>query len=194
MEISAIKNIEIFYHSEYYPVIVGEAGGLLAFASIGEDERIVQRSRAFTKAIQDSFPNSDLNLIFASKLAEQIKATGRNVKITKIDRPVGNINIFLTAAFLSAPKATDHAPLALRIDTRYFAPNFTQGFASDIEVKYQLGNVNGDKELVNAWNYAGGKGETYMKFDSLLAAHKNAYEEIQMELYSLVSVVKAGMF
>ena len=167
---------------------------MFAFASIGEAERIEQRSKAFTKAIQDSFPEKNLNLTFATIPAEQIKASGRNVKVTMINRPVGNQNMFLTNAFTTAAKTPDYAPLVLRIDTQYVASNFTSGFASVIEVAYQLGDENGNKELVNSSRQAGGKGETYMKFDSLLVAHKKAYEELKIELLSLVAGINTNMF
>lgn len=193
-EISAIKNIEIFYHPDSYGVIVIESGGLFALASIGESSRIEQRSKEFTNAIHESFPDKNLNLSFAQKLAEKIRASGREVKITKIDRPVGDWNIFKTDAYIKAPKTPDYAPLALRVTTQYVANNFMTGFASVVDVTYQLGGADGKGELINLWETGGGKGETYMKFDSLLAAHKDAYKEIQTELMSLSPKVYSNIF
>jgi hypothetical protein len=193
-EISNLKNIEIFYHSDGYGVIVVESGGFFALASIGEHSRIEERSKAFLNAIQESFPDKDLNLSFVQKLAEKIHAGGREVKITKIDRPVGDLDIFKTNSYVNAPKTPGYAPLALRITTQYVANSFMTGFASVVDVKYQLGSADGKNELINLSDQGGGKGETYMQFDSLLAAHKDAYKEMKMELMSLTPTIYSNMF
>jgi hypothetical protein len=188
-EISAIKNVEIFYHPDAYAIVVRPAEGLFALASIGEAERTERRSKAFTNAVQESFPDKDLNLQFAQKLAAQIQTGGRIVKITKIERPVGDQDMFKTPAYLNAPKTPGFAPLVLRITTGYGAQSFMSSFGSIVHVGFELGGTGDQKELISTWSQEGQKGETYMQFDSLLAAHKSAYEELRAELISLAPEV-----
>lgn len=193
-EIGALKKIEIFYNHQDYAVIVRPAQGLLALASIGEADRIVKRSEAFTAAMDTSFPGQDLNLQFAQALADKIRAKGVEVKITNVSRPVGDPDIRKTKQYINAPKTPGYAPLVVRATTRYIAPSFGQGFQSSVDVSYVLVSPQGDRDLIGTTDKSTGTGETYMSFDGLLAAHPVAHEQLRTDLQSLVPKVYSGIF
>lgn len=192
-EIAAIKKIEIFYHHQDYAVIVRQAGGLLALASIGEADRIEQRSKAFAAAIEKSYPGQDINLQFAEALAVKIRARGVEVKITNISRPLGDTDIGKTRQYIDAPKTAGYAPLVLRGTTRYIAPSFAQGFRASVDVTYLLASPDNQHTLISTYAESGA-GETYASFDALLAAHPAAHQQLSTDLQSLVPRVYADIF
>jgi hypothetical protein len=192
-KITAIKNVEIFYHEDSHAVIVQQSGGLLALASLGEADRIERRTKAFTAAIEENFPEKDMNLSFAKALSEKLEQRGITVKMTKINRPVGNVNMVKTTQFLNAPKTPGYAPLVFRFTTQFVAPSFMQGFRSATDVSFILLNEDGKTELVNTWEEHPGE-ETYSSFDDLLAANKVAYEKQKTDLLSVVPKVYGDIF
>lgn len=185
-EIAALKKIEIFYNSQAYAVIVQSGGGLLALASIGEADRIAARSEALTAAMGKSFPDQDLNLQFAQALADKLQERGVEVKITRIERPVGDIDIRKTRQYIDAPKTPGYATLVLRATTRYIAPSFAQGFKSAVQVSYVLVDPQQDRTLIRTTDVETGSGETYATFDNLLSSHAAAHEQSRVDLLSLV--------
>lgn len=189
-----IKKVELFYHSDSYAVVVGQAGGLLALASIGESNRIEQRSKALTEAIERDFPARKLNFAFAEKLADEIRKSGREVKLTEVNRPVGNADIFKTEHFRNAPLTPGFAPLMLRVSTGYGAPSFMQSFESNVEVSYVLANQDRTVNLKHGQHWRRGTGSSFGAADTLIENHKQVYANFDFALTTLVPAVYSEIF
>jgi hypothetical protein len=193
-EISAVKNIELFYNEDAYGIIVVPSGGLLALASIGEGGRTEERSKIFTEAVSKSFPQKNLNFVFAENLAQQIRAIGIEVKVTEIRRPTGAEHIIKTQAYLDAPKTPGYNPLVLRITTQFIAPSFMNGFRPTVDVTYLLASADGTRELLHDWVESTATEKTFTSFNDLLVDHQGAYGQLREMLSKDVSLTYAKIF
>lgn len=209
--IEKIQKIEILYHADdEYPIIDRGGSGMTGMAgllgpvglliAVGADagsklsvaERAASRSKEFTKAIHVSFPDQGLNSQFANKLADLLRASGRTVRLTQVERPVGN-DILSMSTIKGVQQSEGYAPLVLRITTGYGADSATSSYRPILVTEYVLKD-EAKKVLVENKETSNEGEKTYLTYQGLLEDHIEAREQLRHGLMSLAAVAYKKMF
>ncbi|WP_211465741.1 hypothetical protein [Collimonas silvisoli] len=209
--IEATQRIEIFYHPDQdYPVLdaggssyaglsgllgpIGMIAGLGAHAASKTTmvDRARSRSADFTKAVHDASGTHDFTEQFAQNLAEQLRLTGREVKLTKIERPTGD-------AVLSKSKARDmmftpgYTALVLRTSKSYVAESATSSYRPVVIVEFAL--MSGPQQpLIESRLSNILSKPTYITYSGLLDDAKQAADALDNGLLALVPQVQRVVF
>lgn len=175
--------------------LFGPVGALVA---IGVDaasrsnsiDQVASRSKRFQQAIEDDLGELALNREYAERLAEAMRATGREVKLTPGERAKGGARKMELAGLTATP---DHVVMLVRITTGYGAPSLTSDFRPVVVVEYALRD---DKLQPITWNsVASNQGSpSYFSYDTLLKEKKEAYEGLRQQLFSTVGRVMKNDF
>jgi hypothetical protein len=209
--IGKIQQVEIFYHADDGYVVLdlggssmtglggllGPIGALVALAAdagskLTMAERAAGRTKEFTNAVRQRFPGQDLNLEFAQKLAALIQETGRTVKITKIDRPTGDM-LMSKSIPTNLPVTENHVPVLLRISSGYGAESATTSYRPFIKAEYVLARDAKQVYVENSMTVKDGA-KTYLTYPELLADHEAASNELKSILISLAPTAYKNMF
>ena len=142
-------------HSTTPTVGLGGLFGLVGvLVSIGVDaasrnnsiNQVESRCKRFQQAVQDSNGELTLHQEYAERLAEVMRATGREVKLTPSDRATGGARKMELAGLTATP---GYEVMLLRITAGYGAPSLTSDFRPVIVVEYALRD---DKLQPLTWN------------------------------------------
>lgn len=209
--ITNIANVEIFYNEEAFPIIdlggsgasglSGMFGPLGAVVGVFADgvskstmkSRAESRTEEFTAAVKQSNPHADINAEFANELASQLRKTGKTVKVTQIQRPMGN------GGLLASTASTDHVPtkgyakLFVRTTTGYGAESATSSFESLIVLETTLEDERGNALMhhnATKRNFS----ESYFTYRGLLGSHKKAVEALKGGLISMAGSTCSKLF
>lgn len=176
----------------------GLFGPLGALVTIGVDiasrnssmNQVESRSQRFQQAIVDSTGELTLHQEYAERLAEAMRATGREVKLTPSARATGAARKMELPGLTATP---GYEVMLLRITTGYGAPSLTSNFRPVIGVDYALRD---DKLEPVTWNSVTSNwGSTsYFSYDTLLKENKAAYEGLRQELFATVERVMRNDF
>lgn len=208
--IQRISKVEIFYHPAEYSVIdlggskasqmAGVFGplGLLAVlaAEAGSKltalDRAQARSKEFDQLIQAD-QMADINLVQAKQLATLIQDTGRDVKLTMIQRPQGE-----RLATPTQPKlefTAGYAPLLLRVTTGYGAESATAAYKSIAVTEFALfDDTTQERLLVTDQLKKRDNGVTYQTFDGLKSSRALAVESLQRDQEDAAQLVFNATF
>lgn len=200
--ITGLSNIEILYHdTKDFPVVDlggSKASGLaglfgpigLAVAIVADGaskltmkERAEKRAAEFTAAINSSIPNANINVEFANLVAEQLRSRGKQVKVTKIKRPI-DWEKPQTEDAQDLPHTTGYARLILRTATGYGAESATSRYEALIILDAVLQDDTG-KTLAGHSETKRNFNETYRTYNELLNDHKRAAEALRAELNNM---------
>jgi hypothetical protein len=175
--------------------LLGPVGVLVA---IGADvasrsnsmDQVASRSKRFQQAIEESQGELTLHREYAERLAEAMRATGREVKLTPSNRATGAARKMELAGLTATP---GYEVMLLRITAGYGAPSLTADFRPIISVEYALRD---DKLQPITWNSVTSNrgGPTYFAYDTLLKENKAAYEGVRQELFATVGRVMNNDF
>jgi hypothetical protein len=209
--ISNIANVEIFYHDELFPIIdlggsgasglSGLFGPLGAIAGVFADgvskgtmkSRAESRTKEFTVAVKQIVPNVDINAEFANQLASQLRNAGKTVKVTQIQRPMGN------SGYLASTASSDHIPtkgyakLFIRTTTGYGAESATSSFQSLIVLETILEDERGNA-LMHHNETKRNFSESYFTYSGLLESHKKAAYALKNGLISMATSTYHELF
>lgn len=209
--IERISKVEIFYHPAEYSVVdlggskasqmAGVFGLFGMFAILAAEagskltavERTEARSQEFDQLIQAD-KMADIHLAQAQQLAALIQGTGREVKLTKIERPSGGKSL----AVSTQPKldfTEGYAPLLLRVTTGYGAESATASYKSIALTEFALFDAGSHKQvLVTAQLKKRDNGVTYQTFDGLKSSRALAVESLQRDLGEAAQLVFNATF
>lgn len=152
--------------------------------------QVASRSQRFKQAVQDSSGELTLHEEYVERLADAMRATGREVKITPRERATGAARKMELAGLTATP---GYEVMLLRITAGYGAPSLTSDFRPIIVVEYALRD---DKLQPITWNSAtSNRGSpSYFSYDTLLKENKAAYEGLRQELFATVGRVMNNDF
>lgn len=127
---------------------------------------------------------------YAERLAEAMRATGREVKLTPSDRATGAARKMELAGLTATP---GYAVMLVRITAGYGAPSLTSDFRPIVVVDYALRD---DKLQPITWNSTtSNRGSpSYFSYDTLLSENKAAYEGLRQELFATIGRVMSNDF
>lgn len=175
--------------------LFGPVGALVA---IGVDaasrnnsiNQVESRSKRFQQAVQDSAGELTLHKEYAERLAEAMRATGREVKLTPSERATGAARKMELAGLTVTP---GYEVMLLRITTGYGAPSLTSDFRPVVMVEYALRD---DQLKPITWNsvMSNQAGPNYFSYDTLLKENKAAYEGLRQQLFATVGRVMSKDF
>lgn len=207
---SEISQVEIFYNQKDEYVVIdgggsgyggmagglGFAGMLVALAAdaghkLSAVDRAETRSKEFTSALEKSEIKLDMNRQFAESLAEKIKTSGRDVKLTPINRTVGGLKDMKLPE--DVVPSEGYATLLLRINSGYAAKDASSDFMPVIVVETLLNDKNNKTIYRNTYN-PGMRDPSYFLYSSLLAEHGLAHEGLRKGMMSSVDRVYASVF
>lgn len=153
-------------------------------------DQVQSRSKRFQQAVEESNGELTLHQEYAERLADAMRATGREVKLTPGERATGGARKMELAGLTATP---GYEVMLLRISTAYGAPSLTADFRPVISVEYALRD---DKLQPITWNSVilNNGGPAYFSYDTLLKEHKPAYEGLRKELMSTVARVMSNDF
>lgn len=176
----------------------GLFGPVGVLVSIGVDaasrnnsiNQVESRGKRFQQAVRDSNGELTLHQEYAERLAEVMRATGREVKLTPSDRATGGARKMELAGLTATP---GYEVMLLRITAGYGAPSLTADFRPIIVVEYALRD---DKLQPITWNSAtSNRGSpSYFSYDTLLNENKAAYEGLRQELFATIGRVMSNDF
>ena len=201
--------VEIFYESKPQLVVLDTGatptaglGGLFgpvgALVTIGIDaasrsnsiNQVESRSKRFQQAVQESVGELTLHREYAEQLAQAMRATGRDVKLTPGERPTGSARKMDLAGVVPTP---GYEVMLLRISTGYGAPAVTSDYWPNVVVDYALRDDKLHPITWNSFTVRPGK-PTYFSFDALMKDNKTAYEGLRQALFSTVATVMGNDF
>lgn len=209
--IERISKVEVFYHPAEYAVVdlggskasqmAGVFGvlGMLAIlaAEAGSKltavDRTEARSKEFDQLIQaDNM--ADIHLVQAQQLAALIQGTGREVKLTKIERPSGGDSLAISTR-PTLDFTEGYAPLLLRVTTGYGAESATASYKSMALTEFALFDAGSPKRvLVTDQLKKRDNGVTYQTFDGLKSSRALAVESLQRDLGEAAQLVFNATF
>ena len=176
----------------------GLFGPLGVLVSIGVDaasrnnslNQVESRSKRFQQAVQDSSGELTLHKEYAERLADAMRATGREVKLSPSGRATGAARKMELAGLAATP---GYEVMLLRITAGYGAPGLTSDFRPIVNVEYALRDKNLKPITWNsvASNYAG---PSYFAYDTLLKENKAAYEGLREQLFATIGRVMRNDF
>ena len=195
--IRKITKVEVFYHPAEFAVvdlggsgaagmagILGPVGMLIALgmdasSKLTFKQRVEARSKQFDAAVKTS-SLSDVNLLQAEYLAQAIRRTGREARISKIERPLGG-DAKAMAMGLGWKPADDHAGMVVRTTVGYGAESATASYKSIAINDFLLTDADG-KTLAFGRAQRKDNGVTYQTFSGLLESHKTAVNSLTQDL------------
>lgn len=201
--------VEIVYNAKPELVVLDSGatptaglGGLLgpvgALVAIGVDaasrnnsmNQVASRSKRFQDAVEESSGELTLHREYAERLAEAMRATGREVKLTPGGRAVGPARKMDLGGLNPAP---GYEVMLLRISTSYVAPGLASDFRPAVVVEYALRD---DQLKPVTWNSVVSRNgsPSYFSFDELLKEHKAAYAGLREQLFATVGRVMSNDF
>lgn len=172
------------------PIGVLVAVGMDAASRNNSINQVESRSKRFHQAVQDSSGELTLHRDYAESLAEAMRATGREVKLTPSARATRAARKMELPGLTPTP---GYEVMLLRISTSYGAPDLTSDFRPVVVVEYALRD---DKLQPITWNsVTSDRGEpSYFSYDTLLKENKVAYEGLRRALLSTVARVMSNDF
>lgn len=155
------------------------------------DATVVERSRLFQSAVENSLNQRPLplNAEFAERVAAELRATGREVKLTPADMARGSPRDMEIAGYVSTP---GHATVLLRIVTPYEAADLLSPFHPISQISYRIRDAAQGKIAADDISYRRG-GPAYYTFDAMLKDAGGAYKGLQQQLADSASTI-AGYF
>lgn len=209
VKVNSISKVEVFYHEDIYSIIdlggsglsglsglFGPLGTLVGMTADSASKgtmksRAETRSEEFTKyVLQDN--TSSLSYDFANALADKLKAEGKQVKVTKINRPMGDNSLVLSTTSDITP-TSDYARLILRITPGYGAQSATSSYQSLMLIETLLQDEYGgpiSEYKVTKRNFS----ESYFTFAGLLSDHKKAFNDLKVGAISTTPSFYSGLF
>lgn len=209
--LATISKIEIFYNGkDELGVIDGGGSSMTGMAglfgpigllvAVGVDagskltlaERAEARSKEFTAMIGKSETAQTLNRQFAEELATRIRASGKEVKITPVQRIKGGD--------LASSKIPDiqftpgYAPLFLRITTGYGAKDALSSYRPVIVIEQALKRDGQEKTLYQNTFTSPTDEPTYMAYSTLLERNKEAHDGLRRGMVNAADTVYKSMF
>lgn len=172
------------------PIGVLVAVGVDAASRSNSINQAASRSKRFQQAIEDDVGELALNREYAERLAEAMRATGREVKLTPGERASGGPRKMELAGLTATP---GHVVMLLRVTTGYGAPSLTSDFRPIVVVDYALRD---EKLQPITWNsVTSNQGSpSYFSYDTLLKEKKEAYEGLRQQLFATVGRVMKNDF
>ncbi len=172
------------------PVGVLVSIGIDAASRNNSLNQVESRSTRFQQAVQDSSGELALHKEYAERLADAMRATGREVKLTPSGRATGAARKMELAGFTATP---GYEVMLLRITAGYGAPGLTSDFRPIVNVEYALRDENLQPLT---WNsvISNQAGPSYFAYDTLLKENKAAYEGLREQLFATVGRVMSKDF
>lgn len=201
--------VEIFYNAEPELVVrdsgaipavglIGLLGPVGALAAMGVDalsrgnatQQAGERSQRFTQAVRGEVGDLALNHEYAQRLAEALRSTGREVKLTPAARALGTAGELHLEGLMPTP---GHDVLLLRISTAYWAPDLGSSFRPYARVEYALRD---DQLAPLAWDSVSFRSAEprYYAYDTLLKENRTAYDGLRQALFATLPGVMRKNF
>lgn len=208
--LAKISKVEIFYNGKDELVVIDGGGSSMTgmaglfgpvgmLVALGADaaskltlaERAEARSKEFTEMIGQGDSAQTLNRQFAEELANRIRAGGREVKTTPIQRKGGDLAI---SKMPDAQLTPGYAPLFLRITTAYGAKDALSSYRPVIVIDHALKQHDGETSVYqNTFSARDGE-PTYMAYATLLSQSKEAHDGLRRGLLDAADKVYTSVF
>ncbi len=155
-------------------------------------DRARSRSADFTKAVHDASGTHDFTEQFAQNLAEQLRVTGREVKLTEIERPLGDAALSKSMA-KNMVFTPGYTALVLRTSKSYVAESATSSYRPVAIVEFALMS-NPQQPLIESSLSNMLSKPTYITYRGLLADAEQAADALDKGLLALVPQVQRVVF
>ena len=206
-----IAKIEIFYNGSDELVVLDGGGSSMTgiaglfgpiglLVALGADasskltmaERAEVRSREFTVTVGKSGSEQTLNRQFAEELAAPMRAIGKEVKITPIqrikDKDLGREEI------PDVQITPGYAPLILRITTGYVAKDALSSYRPIIVIEQALKRDGQEKPLYKNTFTSPIEAPSYMSYSTVLEKSKEAHNGLRRGMVSAADAVYKSIF
>ena len=209
-ELATMPKIEIFYNDKDELVVMDGGGSSMAglggifgpvgmLFALGADaaskltlaERAEARSKEFSALVSKSETAQTLNRQFAEELATRIRAGGKEVKVTPVQRIKGDLG---SASMPDASFTAGYAPLVLRITTGYGAKDATSSYRPIIVIEQALKRDGQQKALYQNTFTSPGDEPNYMAYSSLLERNKEAHDGLRRGMVNAADAIYKSMF
>jgi hypothetical protein len=209
--LATISKVEVFYNGkDELGVIDGGGSSMTGLAglfgpigllvAVGADagskltltERAAARSKEFTTVIGKSETAQTLNHQFAEELAARIRASGKEVKITPIQRIKGGA--LASNRLPDAEFTPGYAPLFLRITTGYGAKDALSSYRPVIVIELALKRDSQAMTVYENTFTSPADEPTYMTYSTLLGRHREAHDGLRRGMVNAVDAVYKSMF
>lgn len=208
--LTTISKVEIFYNDKDELVVMDGGGSTMAgmagifgpvgmLVALGADatskltlaERAEARSKEFTALVGKSETAQTLNRQFAEELASRMRAGGKEVKVTPVQRIKGDL---ASANMPNASFTAGYAPLVLRITSGYGAKDALSRYKPIIVIEQTLKRDGQEKALYRNTFTSPADEPTYMAYSSLLERNKEAHDGLRRAMVNAADAVYQSMF
>lgn len=208
--LATMPKIEIFYNDKEELVVIDSGGSSMAgmagifgpigmLVALGADaaskltfaERAETRSKEFTALVGKSETPQTLNRQFVEELAARIRAGGKEVKVTPVQRIKGDLD---SGNMPDASFTDGYAPLVLRITTGYGATDALSRYKPVIVVEQALKRDGQEKALYRSTFTSPADEPNYMAYSTLLERNKEAHDGLRREMVNAADLIYKSMF